>query len=227
MASFWENFAEAMGWGKANHTTHLSDISNEKKQEYRDRYADAAVKKGEKESKLNISDAKDKPGKTNYMGHGDFNSDWNSDSNYETRLYRFSYVQPTNKDVDEADSTWHANTRNWGQVLVRVPKNKNKATFFGLPNQYFKDDNNKLEGDVGVYEAYLDDGTVLDADEFKDLMYANPYERADGPSFRWENLDSYGDRTMDYYKFMRQQMRDARSLYDTSWNKNWRRWGRK
>lgn len=35
MASFWENFREAMGWGKANHTQHLSDISEDKRNEYR------------------------------------------------------------------------------------------------------------------------------------------------------------------------------------------------
>lgn len=37
MATFWENFAEAMGWGKANHTQHLSDISEDKRNQYRSR----------------------------------------------------------------------------------------------------------------------------------------------------------------------------------------------
>lgn len=38
MASFWENFREAMGWGKANHTQHLSDISEDERDQYRSQH---------------------------------------------------------------------------------------------------------------------------------------------------------------------------------------------
>lgn len=37
MASFFDNFREAMGLGRADHTTHMSDVSDEKKQEWEDR----------------------------------------------------------------------------------------------------------------------------------------------------------------------------------------------
>ena len=47
MADFWGNFREALGLGKANHTQHLSNISEEQRQRYADRYNNSAAKSGD------------------------------------------------------------------------------------------------------------------------------------------------------------------------------------
>ena len=212
MASFWENFAEAMGWGKANHTKHFSDISEEQKQEYRNRYADSANKTYEKNEhgRPKIENAKQNGGDPLFTSDDDdFVGEYNSknDDNYETRIYNFKYVAPTSgEDLDNGPREFRS-----GKVLLRAPTNKASGHWF--------DDKEFMGTNIGVYEAVLDDGTVLDADQFRDLVQTNPYgqfelgtqESTDKkPSARLKIFEEYKDKMMP-------------KRYETKWDRNWRR----
>lgn len=233
MASFWENFAEAMGWGKANHTQHLSDTSEDRRQSYRDRYADSVRKNSQSNPGLKISNAKNDP---NDFWHGNsnpnqvFSPEWTHDSNTNTELLDFTVSRPT--DPNNIDSSRTKSLH--GKVLARVPKEsvgaKNGRYFTPGGGVYHKD----ASGVMGVYEAVLDDGTVLDASAFEDLLRNENY----GHRFLWgdyvardrksKSRKKVNDDIMKEYLDYRDKVKFS---YDQSpgknvvWDKNWRRWG--
>lgn len=219
MADFWENFAEAMGWGKANHTAHLSDLSEEKKQGYRNRYTDSANKSYEKENPgtPKIENAKQNGGDPFFTRDdddfvGEYNS--NNDMNYETRIYNFRYAAPTNgKSVDNSATEFRS-----GKVLVRAPKYKESVSgAFGSKSPWF-DDKNFAGSNLGVYEAVLDDGTVLNADQFKDLVQTNQYGQ-----FKLgtqESTDKKASDRLQIFKDYKDKMKSRE--YETRWDRNWR-----
>lgn len=216
MATFWENFAEAMGWGKANHTQHLSDISEDKRNEYRNASAEARKAKS---MPLNIRDAKDSGEWATTTGT-DFNEQYAGDD-YETRVYDFAYAKPSDpNNMDRAGRSAGLAFRN-GKVLVRVPKNRTTKQGWGV--DYFDEsDANNPTGTIGVYEAVLDDGTVLNAKDFEDLVYADPY----GDHFKLGKRNKItGADDMDLYRSYKNAYgNNVRTEKTVSWDKNYRRW---
>lgn len=219
MASFWENFAEAMGWGKANHTKHLSDISEEKKQEYRNRYVDSANRSYEKNEhgRPKIENAKQNGGDPLFTREDDdFVGEYNSDNgDYETRVYNFEYLAPTNGEALDSDP-YGAKEYRTGKVLLRVPTNEASGHWFN--DKEFRGTN------IGVYEAVLDDGTVLNADQFKDLVQANPYgedRRSRQMTFILGDQDfvSAKDKLKSFKNYKNKLVPRE---YETKWDRNWR-----
>lgn len=232
MASFWENFAEAMGWIKPNNIQHLSDIPEEQRQRYRDMYADSVRKNSKSNPDLKISNAKNNP---DDVLHGNsnrkqvFSPEWTHDAKTKTELLDFSVSKPTDPDNIDNSSTEQIH----GKVLVRVPEVSSGAKngrYFTPGGAYKKD----ASGVMGVYEAVLDDGTVLDASAFEDLLRNENY----GQGFSWgdyvardrknKSSKKVNDDIMKEYLDYRDKVKFS---YDQSpgksvvWNKNWRRWG--
>lgn len=228
MANFWENFAEAMGWGKANHTRHLSDISEEERNKYRSENAEARgnANKKDEHSGFTIHNAKDSGEYWTTTG-GDFNQDWNSDDKYETRVYDFTYVKPgSGEEMDSARPAY-----SHGKMLVRVPKTKE---YRGLGSRYFNDEGG-FQGDVGVYEAVLDNGQVLGAKELEDLIYANPYSEDSQRKISFTAFTpgkqsmsgTNAEKMRAFNEYKRMKGTNAYSdVYsrDPIWDRNWRRW---
>lgn len=175
MDNFFTNWRNAMTRAIGNNSgvRHLSDIPEQQRQEYRNQYINQARQNdknnpGSNTSGLNFYNAKENGNYWTTTG-GDFNSDWNG-PNYETRIYGFEYRKP--------DDSGHRGQRTaTGRVLVRVPKNKTPGLFGG---RVFNDGADRYSGDMGVYGAYLEDGTALSAEDFEDLVRTNPYG-----GFRW------------------------------------------
>lgn len=222
MASFWENFAEAMGWGKANHTKHFSDISEEKKQEYRDRYVDSAEKHyNEHNPELRIADVNSEKDNKDY-------APFNDDSVYDTRVYEFDYNQPANSDIDSGDGKYTDTLHRKGRVLVRTPKLK-RGNF--LMTNWFDDakGTGHPSGRMGVYEAVLDDGTILNARDFEALMKADPYGTPGLSSLREVDHSDLGDNFAEQkvkWKEYTNKKEEAYKDYtpNARWSSNWRRW---
>lgn len=232
MASFLENFAEAMGWGKANHTGHLSNTSEEQRQSYRDRYADSINKNPQSNRGLKISNAKNNP---NDIWHGNsdpkqvFSPEWVDDVNAKTELLDFTVSRPTDPNNIDSSRTKPLH----GRVLVRVPK----ASVGATSGRWFtpaSGPSDTASGEMGVYEAILDDGTVLNASAFEDLLRNENY----GQGFSWGNYAAQdrkkrGDKNVDKdlfdeylkYKDQIQYSYTAPNRKNVEWNKNWRRWG--
>ena len=229
MADFWSNLAEAMGWGKANHTRHLSDISEEERQGYRNQTVDAANKYYEDNTTNapKIENARNNGGDPFTRSTDNFIGEYNSDSNqYETRVYDFEYDAPIHGDsIDNIDFGYpQSKERRTGKVLLRVPKNrKNGDGGFGTGTPWF-DDKNFKGTNIGVYEAVLDDGTVLSADEFKDLIQANPYGRRGRQGRTTFKLLSqvFTDNDDKVKSFNNYKDSMQTKSYGTRWDANWR-----
>lgn len=75
---------------------------------------------------------------------------------------------------------------------------------------------------IGVYEAVLDDGTVLNAKDFEDLVYADPY----GDNFKLGKRNKItGADDMDLYRSYKNSYgNNVRTEKTVSWDKNYRRW---
>lgn len=232
MASFWENLAEGLGWIKPNNIQHSSDISEEQKQRYRDIYADSVRKNSKSNPDLKISNAKNNP---NDIWHGNsnpkqvFSPEWADDINTKTELLDFTVSKPTDPNNIDNSKTEPLH----GRVLARVPKTSGGAasgkwfTPAGGPSDM-------ASGNMGVYEAVLDDGTVLDASAFEDLLRNENY----GQGFAWGNYVAQdrkrrGDKNvnkdlLDEYQKYKDQIQFSRTAptnEEVVWKKNWRRWG--
>ena len=211
--------------------SHASDVSEEKKRQWRDNYAKFASERYEKDNPgtPKIENAKQNGGDPFFtMDDDDFVGEYNSDNdNYETRVYSFDYLAPSNGKMMDADPSRDYRT---GKVLVRVPKYKRSVSGgFGSKSPWF-DDENFLGSNIGVYEAVLDDGTVLDADQFKDLIRTNPYGSVPVGEKGTSTMPTFKLRAQDFvnetdklkaYKNYRDNLKP--SQYQTKWDKNWRR----
>lgn len=225
MASFWENFAEAMGWGKANHTKHLSDISEEKRQENRNRYVDSAIKEKEEGNRsLKIENARNSNDfweKEIFGNEGPFGGDWDSDDLFETKVFDFSFSTPESaKNMDSGDDEYYNDNNRTGKLLVRVPRSRDL-----INGKYW--DNDNFRGNLGVYGAILDDGTELTSDEFKSLYYTNPYGPWDTGITRLEILGedtSSDDKFGIYNRYRDSAIKSKEAPYTApTWDSNWRR----
>lgn len=231
MASFWENFAEAMGWGKANHTKHFSDISEEKKQEYRDRYVDSAKKHyDEHNPDLRIADVNSEKDNKEYASFDD-------DSVYDTRVYEFTYSQPTKSELDSGEGRYSETVDRKGRVLVRTPKAKDGNI---LMTNWFDDarGTGHPSGRMGVYEAVLDDGTILDAKNFEALMKADPYgtpgfstlkevDHSDlGNNFAEQKVKwkEYTNKREEAWEDWSRNHSNSYFNNNSRWSNNWHRW---
>lgn len=225
MASFLENFAEAMGLTKANHTQHLSNISESDRQRYRNQYTGSIRKAGQEENRgFSLYDAKDSGDYLTTTG-GTFNEDWNDDNLYETRVYDFNYAKPGSRD--NMDSTRPAYGH--GKMLVRVPKKKSSD---GTLGRYFNDESG-FHGDIGVYEAVLDNGQVLNAKELEDMIYSNPYTQdmrgivqSQYASFTPKGQSILGDNSakLNAFNEYKREVRSNAEPRSVAWNSNYRRW---
>lgn len=231
MADFWGNFMEALGLGKANHIGHASEVTDQQRREWQNKYVDNLNRYYEENTPNHpkIENAKQNGGDPFFTREDDdFVGEYNSDNDsYETRVYSFDYLAPSNGKGIDTDSARDYRT---GKVLVRVPKDKvGRTGWFGSVSPWF--DDSKFQGsNIGVYEAVLDDGTVLDANQFKDLVQSNQYG--------WASVGEKGTRTMPTFRLRAQDFVNEKdklkayrnyrdnlkpSQYQTKWDKNWRR----
>lgn len=152
---------------------HASQATDAQKQQWNDDRAAAAKKAYMQDNPVSPQFRDARPDYWNTAKGSNFRNylfeKYGDDNEYETRVYDISYTKPGSGQYMD-DSKREAGS---GKILVRVPKNA-KSGIDGAP---------VVDGNIGVYQAVLDDGTVLDSDDFANFLYSNPY----GSGIKWGN----------------------------------------
>lgn len=230
MASFLENFREALGLGRANHIQHYSDISEKNKQKWANDFIENLKRSYDDENpSLRIHDTRAEL----LSDYDDKMGEFLKVSPGNTRIYEFSYDTPYSgkEGFDYGKPEKHL-----GRVLVRTPNyDEPRVGMFGrLP--YFSPSlhGSFPSGDLGVYEAVLDNGQVLSAKDFDDLIRGNSYSRGTSPKFKEikrTNTASVDEvnQLIDDLKNYRESLidNDADIASPVYWDTKYRRWGRR
>lgn len=195
MSSFIENLRKAFG-NNGGGVQHLSQIP----QEQIDQFVRARTDSAEKDynnfnRRLKISDAK-KPNLVSDVDETGFVEDAPRAAAGNTRIYEFEYQTPFEGDdsMGNGEPAYERQTpkRRKGRVLVRVPEGK-RATGITPRPDFDVDEFGNPYGQMSVYEAMLDDGQKLSADEFSALFYGNPFRVRTNPRDS-EDRDYYSPR---------------------------------
>ena len=164
--SFIENWRDALtrALGGGYKPGHLSDITEEQKQKWDDDRAKSFVENYRKEhpgaeiksAKLGDAQWGGDPTGFNAQEFNDLARGSAGAARNHPGIYEFSYLAPKNAgSIDDGETVSRK-----GIVYMMGPKAPVDKT-------------GKPRGETYVYEAMLDDGTVLSADEFEEFLAAN------------------------------------------------------
>lgn len=169
---FFDMLAEGMGWKKPNLVSNASQISDEQKQKWYDERAESARRAYEEEHgplSYKIKDAKNRHGAMD-LEDNPYGGDFQEDIGNNTRVFEFTYYAP----IGDGDPNWTNRVeRRTGRALLRTPTSTQSRSAVGIPHRYFDNDgsyDDGFAGEIGVYDAVLDDGTHLDADQLRDFI---------------------------------------------------------
>ena len=231
MANFFDWLKQSLGQEYSSNTQHLSDLSDQQIQKfYDDRAKSNLGAYNENFRDLNIDT----------MRNGDASwSNQNSSREYSDfapraynaqghpMVYEFSYLSPS--DAQNIDGGGY--TRKKGAVFLSP--DWNNGTKGGV------DSNGNLYGDNLVYEAVLEDGTTLNADQFRDFITGNyayygdhdaPVRFNRNPLYSGEQKNSpVRQEALDFYTDLRNSYGESAGLPDpyrpsVYWDKSKRRW---
>jgi hypothetical protein len=210
---------------------HASDVTTEQKQKWYDDRARAFLKNYEREvidgDKFNT-----KPGKNSDAGYWLGNSTQSDDAlspgaigeyNSSPYVYEFTYTAPKNgHTIDDGESEY----RKGLVYTIPVKPGDNGNWSGGLPY-----------GKQYIYEAILDDGTTLNADQFRDFVTANT-SMFGSDGFRlgrnlWKSQkrgDANKNEALDFYNRKKQEYINALPeernpyAYRSTWDRFRRGW---
>lgn len=231
MANFFDWLKQATGQQYSQNTQHFSDLSSDQIQKFYDDRARSNMGSYNNENRnFNIETMRN--GDASWAGRNSATQDDGfAPSAYQAQgtpmVYEFSYLTPN--DANNIDGGGY--TRRKGAVFLSPDWSKTgKGGVSG---------DGRLYGDNLVYEAVLEDGTTLSADQFKDFITGNEvYYRDHDTPVRFNVNPLYAgehknnptrQEALDYYTNLRNSYTDSAGLPDpyqpsVYWDKSKRRW---